>query len=308
MWFPYSLPVRWKAESERSRINDSLADETEREFLIGFYLHNRVTREWEVELQLKEPHWVPATEQGTAISVGFYPNETGQLTEIICRTRGSGSTTALKRCHNHVSRTLNYWSAVKGRGFAILGFRVADLNHEARWRVLPHRPSTESFDLPPSEALPEPYWTVMALYREARNSPSDTYRFLCCQKILKLWIKGADPFTRLRARATETGRDLAQDHRVDQEMLALSGLLNYRPELEGASFDELLDAMAQWRDWAVRAVIDEDPPPALDDYERGLELASVANLVDIAVHRILVAEIINWQSITEVPIDMHLVS
>ena len=82
-------------------------------------------------------------------------------------------------------------------------------------------------------------------------------------------------------------------------MLALSGLVDFRPELEGASFDEVLGAMAQWRDWAVQALIGEGLPPPLDDYDRGLELASVANLVDIAVHRTLAAEIQNWRCIME---------
>jgi hypothetical protein len=300
MWFPYSLPVRWKAEGERSRINDSLADETEREFLIGFYLYNRATREWEVELQLKEPCWVPADAQQAAVSVGFYPNETGQLTEIICRIRESSSAAALRRCHSHVSRILNYWSAVKGRGFAILGFRVADLNHDARWRALPHRPSTERFELPRCELLPEPYWTIMALYREARNSASDTYRFLCCYKILRAWAKQADPFGLLRAQAAKLKYELAQDYQVDREMLALSGLVNFRPELEGTRFSQLLDSIGRWRDWGIQAVIDEGLPPSLDDYECGVELASVANLVDLAAHRILAAEIRGWQSILEI--------
>jgi hypothetical protein len=32
-----------------NRVDDSLTDETQREFLIGFYLHNRDAREWEVD-------------------------------------------------------------------------------------------------------------------------------------------------------------------------------------------------------------------------------------------------------------------
>jgi len=305
MWFPYSLPVRWKAEGDRSRINDSLADETEREFLIGFYLHNRVTREWEVELQLKEPYWAPATEQGSAVSVGYYPNETGQLAEIICRIRDSNSARALKRCHDHVSRVLDCWSVIKGRGFAILGFRVADLSHDARWRVLPHRPSTETFDLPPCEAMPEAYRTLLALYREARNSPSDIYRLLCCYKILRVWVEGAAPFDLLQARTAELGCQTVQEQRVDREMLALSGLASFRPELEGMRFDELLDSIASWREWAVDALSVERPPPAFD-YERGLELASVANLIDRAAHRILAAEIRGWQSIMAAQKNKHL--
>ena len=46
-----------------SRVNESLTDETQREFLIGFYLGNRDTREWEIELPLKAPCWIAAAEQ-----------------------------------------------------------------------------------------------------------------------------------------------------------------------------------------------------------------------------------------------------
>jgi hypothetical protein len=298
MWFPYTLPVRWKAEGDRGRIDASLADETEREFLIGFYLHSRVTHEWEVELQLKEPHWESGTEQGQAFSVGYYPNETGQLAEIICRIRESDPTKALRRCHAYVSRIFNCWSALKGRGFAVLGFRVADVDHDARWRVLPHRPSAESFELPPCEVLPEPYWTALALYREARNSPNDTYRFLCCHKILQLWVRRTEPFSLLREHAAGSGREL-ENPDVTRDMLVLSGLMDFRPELEGIGFDKLLESLAPWRDWAVRALTDERPPPALDDYDLGLELGSVANLIDLAAHRVLAAEIKSWQSVMD---------
>ncbi len=57
--------------------------------------------------------------------------------------------------------------------------------------------------------------------------------------------------------------------------------------------------MAQWRDWALQALISEGLPPALDDYDRVLELASVVKLVDIAAHRSLAPEIQNWRSIME---------
>ncbi len=96
------------------------------------------------------------------------------------------------------------------------------------------------------------------------------------------------------------GCELAQEHRIDRGILGSSGLVNFYPELEGASFSEMLDSIAAWRDWAVQTVTGESlSQPPLDDYERGLELASVANLVDIAVHRVLAAEIRGWQKITE---------
>jgi Methylamine utilization protein MauJ len=178
----------------------------------------------------------------------------------------------------------------------VAGFRIADLNHDARWRMLPHRPSTESFDLPSCD-LPESYWTITSLYREARNSPSHTYRFLCCHKIVRLWATSDGPFNLLRSRAAELGRNPAEDHRVDQEMLGLSGLVNFRPDLEGVSFEKMLDALVPWRDWAMQAVIDEGLLLSMDDYDHGLELSSVANLLDIAAHRVLAGEIKGWERI-----------
>lgn len=89
MWFPYSLPVRWKAECERSCVGASLADPDEREFIISFLLHSRVTGEWGVEVHLEEPRWVTYAEQQPTFSTGYYPNESGRLDEIICRMQAS---------------------------------------------------------------------------------------------------------------------------------------------------------------------------------------------------------------------------
>lgn len=297
MWFPYSLPVRWRAESELNRIQASQADETRREFLIGFYLHNPITREWQVELQLTEPYWTQVIEPGGGISVGYYPGTSGELAEIICRIEELNCAVAVRRCYACVSRTLSCWSALKGRAFAILGFKVADLRHEAKWRAVPHRPSTLGFDLPPREGLPETYWTITALYREARNSASDIYRLLCCHKILRMWASGVDPFGLSQARVSKLGTELADEDgfRISRLMLVTSGLIHYSPELEGVKFVDLLEPLTAWHQWALQAISDEDLPDRLDDYEHGRELSSVVNLVDLTVHHILVGEINGWQ-------------
>jgi hypothetical protein len=60
------------------------------------------------------------------------------------------------------------------------------IRNTTRDGALPHRPSAESIELPACEAPPDPYWMAMALYREARNPPSDISYLLCCQKILQI--------------------------------------------------------------------------------------------------------------------------
>lgn len=56
----------------------------------------------------------------------------------------------------------------------------------------------------------------------ARNSPNDTYRFLCCHKILRFWVKRVEPFSLLRERIAGLGLELEHPS-VTREMLALAG-------------------------------------------------------------------------------------
>ena len=85
MWFPYSLPTAWKRESNREPAHDALADREQRPFLVAFYLHNPVSREWSVELQLREQSRLTLEDScDNFITVGFYPDEHERLAEIHC--------------------------------------------------------------------------------------------------------------------------------------------------------------------------------------------------------------------------------
>jgi hypothetical protein len=83
-------------------------------------------------------------------------------------------------------------------------------------------------------------------------------------------------------------------------MLVASVLVNFRPELEGIHFGHLLESIARWSDWIIQIVIDKGPSTGLDDYEFSVELASVTNLVDIAIYRILVREINGSHKLMEI--------
>lgn len=113
-----------------------------------------------------------------------------------------------------------------------------------------------------------------------------------------MWASGVDPFGLPQARISELKVDLGGEanFHVNRLMLVLSGLIHYSPELEGHSFVDLLEALTPWRQWCLKAVSDEGLPDRLDDYEHGRELSSVANLVDLVVHHILVRVINTWQS------------
>jgi len=281
MWFPYSLPGQWKSESPREQINEALADDSLRSFLVGFYLRNPVNREWEVELQLEQPEWQSGrTSGGEALEIGFYPSDNSRLSEVMFRLRGTQPRLVLEECYRHMSGILDQWGVAYGRGFAISGFRVADLAHDARWRALPHRPSAEDFRLPERQEKGREWLAIASLYREARNATSPDQRLACLGKIFRLWEAGSGPF--------QEGPQEGEDGLViSKEMLVLSGYLQYRPYYEGLGFSELLPEARQWQEWALQRLTGLEVPPPLADFAEVGQAEALANLLDMAAQQLL---------------------
>ncbi len=299
MWFPYSLPTSWKVEGERGRANDSFADDDTRDFLIGFQLRNPVSREWSVELQLAKSEWLAQRDLGgEVVRVGYFPDENDRLAEIACKLKDSDTRNAVRRGYALVSRILNYWSAEYGRGFSVGGLRIADLKHDARWRLVPHWPSAQTFNTPHLEDLPESFWPMASLYREGRTSTSDRHRFLCCHTILSTWARGGPPFDAAPDRAA--GSPSARSGlRVTQELMVLSGMHNFSPELEGTPFEDLPERLKDWHRAAVSFVLEGREECEMADPHRVLEWVAFANLVDLSAHQILSRTIDRWRQEAE---------
>jgi hypothetical protein len=128
--------------------------------------------------------------------------------------------------------------------------------------------------------------------REDRGS-----RLACPQQdsVSVLISKGFD----LAAREAYEGGVQLDGFGVTPEMLVLSGMIECRPDLEGTSFSTLLDRIGPWHDRAAARVVSDQFPVDLGDYEQGLELAAVANLIDLAVHRIFSADILSLRGSAE---------
>lgn len=279
MWFPYTLPAQWKAECDRERVHDSQADTGLREFLVGFYLRNPVSQELQVELHLEEPQWVDFEYRGSSISAGFYPHDEDRLAEILCRVQEADPLKAVENCYGFVSSLLNYWSAWYGRGFGIEGYRVADLRHEARWRVVPHRPSSELFAVPDIERCNEELDALLGLYRIIRTANNPEYRFLCAYKLIMLLTNpDAVPLNLHELTAAET---------VSKETLVISGMIKYRPELENKPVSELPELFQNWRETLLASISDTREPGEIPGLAQLDELGCISNLLDITCHRVL---------------------
>lgn len=295
MWFPYSLPTAWKVEGDRQRVNDSQADGEPRDFLIAVQLRNLVLREWSVELQLAEPKSVVQTGQdGESVSIVYYPDENSRLAEITCKLSDTNARSAMCKSFALVSKMLSVWSAEYGRGFSIGGLRIADLKHNARWRVMPHWPSALEFRTPDLTGLPKEFWNVASLYREGRTSGSDRYRFLCCETILERWRRCEPPFTPKAERAKRrSAKD--EDSCATRELMTLSGMVSFSPELEGTSFAMLPERLNPWHKEALAFALEGRGDGGAEDLTRTMEWAAVANLVDLAAYQVLSRAITKWR-------------
>ncbi|GFO82810.1 MAG: hypothetical protein A49_24370 [Methyloceanibacter sp.] len=292
MWFPYSLPTSWKVDGDRQRANESQLDSGFREFLVAVQLGNPVSRDWSVELQLAETRTLLWEEEsGERIELNLFPNEDGRLSEVVCKLSDVRLQAAVERSHAAVGTLLDFWSSDSGRGFSAAGLRVADLKHDARWRVMPHWPSALDLPIAIPEQLPQSFWPLARLYREGRTSSKDRYRFLCCYALIAKWSQAESPFD-WRLRSSPDVSELAEAS-VSQEMMTLAGVTRFAPELEGVTTTELLASLAPWHEEALDFCM--NGPSEGEDFDAIQRWAAIANLADISAHDVLRRTIAYWR-------------
>lgn len=295
MWVPYLIMEPWKAECSRDLVHESFEDKEERDFLVGFYLKNPVTNEWDVDLQLddsrREEQLVQLDAKQQKIIMGFYCGNAGRLNEVVCKTRDTDPKAALECCYGHTSRLLNLWAVSLGRGLSIAGFRVADSKHGAKWRSVPFRPSALTFTFPDYQGLSEEHYALAWCYRESRNTQSSGYRMLCSYNILEAWSKRLGVFGRTDHFIADKKLQMERPTRsVTKEMVVFAGTVDRQPEFEGVAFDQLLALLKPWRERAAGVLLDPGTMTSLDDYETYAGMTSVANLADYASRQVIVDE------------------
>ncbi len=274
MWIPYNLLAPLKAESPKATILASEADCSERDFVVGFYLRNPVTRNWDCDIL------VSSTEKSRRLDIGgqlgtirFIAGSSGKLEQMIYTLRATGAPSALSVCYAHLNKRLDGMILQYGRGIEIAGWQIADIAHEARWRCVPFRPST----LMPSPDLREispAYDELLRLYRESRCTTSAHWRLICAGAILNTAASKTPPFTTSGSAPV-----------VTTDMLIRSGAIVSYADLKGASLDQVRERIEPSRQALLHAMLvsgqDAIPPAMRLDYEADAASAALANLADL---------------------------
>lgn len=273
MWIPYDISGSLKAASAPGTIRQSRADLTPRAFLVGFLLRNPVTQAWELDL-VADPAGTELTEDDLHLTL--HGNDAGKLAEIIVRATATSAAAALERAHGAVTRRLLRYVVETGRGMAIAGWRVADMAHEARWRCTPFRPSAQTLDHAALAPLADDLAPLAELFQSARAATEPGARLLSGFALLHA-AQGGHP---------ALGRADAAGFRVTTEMLVHAGADDQA--LAGLDLSGLLAALRPWHDRLVGP--DGIRRPLCDDLATRQRLSRMANLADLAAHRLLAAE------------------
>ena len=279
MWIPYDIRASLKADSPPEAIRQSLADAEPREFLVGFFLRNPVTQAWEADIAVEgAPAEMAAAPDLPGARISFHGNDGGKLSEVIYRLDATAHDQALARAHADMQRRMLRWLVQIGRGLALAGWRIADPAHGARWRCTPFRPSAMRADHIPLDPMPPDLAPLAELFQRARNAPDAASRLLAAFALLH----AARDHPAL-ARAD------VPSFRVTQDMLIHSGAIACPEPLEGLDLGQLIAHLRPHHDRLVGpgGIL----APVLDDLAGQRRLAQLANLADLAAHRLILAEL-----------------
>lgn len=286
MWIPHNLLSPLKAETPKPTIEASEAATEERTFIVGFFLRNPVTRTWETDvLVAPEQSRREIRLEGKSCLVHASANVAGKLHEVVYTFPAASAVAALASAFRHVTGELDRMALQHGRGVEIAGWRVADVEHEARWRCVPFRPSALMAE-PDCGTVPPAYAEVLRLYREARIASGTPWRLICAGAILDAAVSGRPPFN---ASQSDPGA-----YPITTDMLVRSGTLAAYPELKGATASTLRDVAEPPRRAllaTVTALGSDETAASGADYHQAAALAALANLVDLVARDLVLASL-----------------
>ncbi|HRN87666.1 hypothetical protein [Hyphomicrobium sp.] len=288
MWIPHNSLSPLKAETPKEVIEASEAAKGERTFVVGFMLCNTLTRAWETDLV------VSAADSERDIEIDGAPcilhasaNEAGKLHEIVYAVPSTGAMAALAMAFRHAEAELSRMALQYGRSFEIAGWRVADVEHGARWRFVPFRPSALKTE-PALGALSSEWNGILRLYREARSATSPTWRLIAAGAILDAAVSARAPFD-------AAGLD-AVGHGLTFDMLARSGTLTTHPEFKGATVQALHDVVEPLRTSLLAELAQLGATRSrreTGDYHGTVRLTALANLTDLVARDLVLLSLRN---------------
>lgn len=294
MWVPYNALGPTQIDGDREAAAASAMDREPRLFLVSVFVTSPWSRGIETDVALEGDMRATLRDPaGKMWTLELCPGPDRRLAEVVVGPTASSAEEAVGLAWRAVASACAIWSARCGRGLYIVGWKVADPKHRARFRVLPFRPSTISIAPTDHRLLRPAHWSLLRLYAEARRAQSAPFRLLAARRVLALYHSRAEPFVSTDLEATARGlvRREPEVSRLDLVTADCAALMEEPAPIRLARFLAYLEPLAALvRSWLVAEV------PLAEGtcwFELGAEreLVGAANLADLLAHRVLVEEL-----------------
>jgi hypothetical protein len=304
-WIPYFGYYWWEPPSDKSKAQESENNKAERDFYVNFYLERMEWRKIDDSLfRIKDERVIHQESQKYGqMDIKLFKNDKDRLRMISCRLCSTNRDDALKRAYKTVTYFLSLQTFVSGNASSIYTMSIEDSQNKAIWTCKPQSGIEVPLLIPEAIGFTKEFEMLLSIYREAKNSQSPFYRFLCYYKILEAFYEHRYIFSKTDQIIREKRLQIKRPKRIITKSMVVKAMLHHRmDEFRGKSYSKYFEYLRSKERIMVAHVFPVDKRKDiadLNDYDLYAEFVSLGNLTDLVARDILHDELMLWQNIHE---------
>ena len=297
-WLPYFGYYWWEPTSTKDIIDISEKDISKRRFYINFYMERREAyKADDSQISLQEERIIhQESRDWGSMDIKFFKNEQGRLRMISCRVEATKKQEVLVIAYNSILRLLGLQSFFNNIPTSFIAMSAKDERNKAEWKCISQRHSPSSLYIPKEANISREFEILLSIYREAKNSQSPYYRFLCYYKIIEAFYRHRHIFSITDRIIKEKNLSFKRPKRkITRDMIVKSLIIHRSSEFENLSYGSFFEKLTHNERLMVAHVFPDKDKNAewanLSDYDLYCEFVSLGNLTDLVVRDIIYDEI-----------------
>ena len=303
-WLPYFGYYWWQSVSEKDKIRESESNKAERNFYVNVFLERIETRIInDSPVALLEEKVMHIQMPSDNMDIKLYKNDENRLRMISCRIRSIDRNDALRKGYNLVARFLSYQTFVYSSSSSIFAMRIEDEFNQATWECKPQPTEPAPLYFPSEVGVSKELDVLFSIYRDAKNTFSPFYRFLCYYKILEAFYEHRYVFSAADAVIKDKNLRISRPKRSITKAMVIKSMLHHRmSEFIGKTYGKYFEYLRSNERIMVAHVFPSDKTKEiadLNDYDLYSEFVSLGNLTELIARDILFDELTLWQQINK---------
>jgi hypothetical protein len=303
-WFPYFGYYWWQPVSEEDKIRESESNKAERNFYVNVFLERIETRKInDSPVALLEEKVMNIKMPSDSMDIKVSKNDENRLRMISCRIRSIDRNDALRKGYNMVAKFLSYQTFVHASSSCIYAMRISDEFNQATWECKPQLTEPVPLYFPSVVSVSKELDILLSIYRDAKNTFSPFYRFLCYYKILEAFYEHRHVFSAADTVIKEKHLRISRPKRSITKAMIVKSMLHHRmSEFIGKAYGKYFEYLRSNERIMVAHVFPSDKTKEiadLNDYDLYSEFVSLGNLTELIARDILFDELNLWQQINK---------